>query len=515
VNTRARSGADPRPSRGTTAVSDDAEVLRRLGYRSELARKINELGSMAISSAIISPITGVFYSVPLVMGAGGPAVMVWGWLAAAIMVMFVGRSMAEITSKYPTSAALYYWSSALAKKNKKGASWFTGWLNFAGQIGGTAGADYAAATFIQALIALQRPDYNPTPKGTLLIFGAILLVHAVIATAFGVKAMGALNKFATAWLGLGVLVIAGYLALAPHHTSPSFALGHFVNTTGFRWGWYAAGIGLLLPMGTFTGYDASPHMSEETTGASLAAPRGIVQAIRYCTVIGFVLVVAIAFSITHYADEAGASNPPLQILLDAGSPTGAKLMLVIIIGAMFFCGLANLTSNSRQIFAFSRDGAIPGARHWRTVSARTKTPTRAVWFAAVCAFALGVPSLKSTTALSAILSVNVVGMYVAYGIPIWLRLRQGRDFEPGPFQLRWPLLNAWIAVCWVATVTVLFVLPTASPVTTTNFNYAPVALAVVLLISAAWWVISARRTYHPVIPGGPQASADVQEAAAI
>jgi len=117
--------------------------------------------------------------------------------------------------------------------------------------------------------------------------------------------------------------------------------------------------------------------------------------------------------------------------------------------------------------------------------------------------------------LSAILSVNVVGMYVAYGIPIWLRLRQGRDFEPGPFRLRWPLLNAWIAIGWVATVTVLFVLPTANPVTAKNFNYAPVALAVVLLISAAWWVISARRTYHPVIPGGPQATADVQEAAAI
>jgi amino acid transporter len=516
MNTRASSSSTaPSPDEVVETPADDTEVLRRLGYRSELARRVNGLGNAAISATIISPITGIFYSVPLVMGAGGPAVMVWGWLAAAIMVLFVGRSMAEITSKYPTSAALYYWSSALAKRNHKGWSWFTGWLNFAGQIGGTAGADYAAAVFIQALLAFQWPNYNPGPKSTLAIFGAILLLHAAIATAFGVKAMAGLNKFAVAWLGLGVLVIAGYLALAPHKAPASFALGHFANTTGFRWGWYAAGIGLLLPMGTFTGYDASPHMSEETAGAALAAPRGIVRAITYCTVIGFILVVALGFSMKKYDSEAGAANPSLQILLDAGSPTGAKIMMVIIIGAMWFCGLANLTSNSRQIFAFSRDGAIPGARLWRTVSTRTKTPTNAVWFAAACAFVLGLPSLKSNTALSAILSINVVGMYSAYAIPIWLRLRQGREFEPGPYRLRWPLLNARLAVAWVVVVTVLFVLPTASPITVTNFNYAPIALGVTLLVSAGWWLFSARRTYHPVMPGGPTATADMKEAAAI
>ena len=483
MNTRPPSGTTRRhgPPSGPTA---DEELLEQLGYKSVLARRVNALGNMAISATIISPITGIFYSVPLVMGAGGPSVMVWGWLAAGLMVLFVGRSMAEINSKYPTSAALYYWSSALAKRRKKGWSWFTGWLNFAGQIGGTAGADFAAANFIQALITLQRPSYNPTPQGTLAIFGAILFVHAV-ANTFAVRAVAAMNKVAVVWLGVGILVIVGYLALAPHHTTTSFALGHFVNTTGFRWSWYAAGIGLLLPMGTFTGFDASPHLSEETTGAALAAPRGIVRAIVYCLTIGFVLVVALAFAMTHYDTQAAAGNPSVQILLDAGSVTGAKLMLVVIIGAMLFCGLANLTSNSRQIFAFSRDGAIPGWRRWRQVSRRTQTPVNAVWFAAACAFALGVPSLKNSTALSAILSINVVGLFSAYGIPIWLRLRQGQEFDPGPYRLRWPLLNARIAVAWVVVCAVLFVLPTTSPMTATNFNYAPVALGVVLLIASA------------------------------
>ncbi|HEY0420364.1 MAG TPA: amino acid permease [Acetobacteraceae bacterium] len=496
------------------SADGDEQLLEQLGYQSVLARRVSALGNMAISAAIISPITGVFYSVALVMAAGGPVVMVWGWLAAAVMVLIVGRSMAEINSRYPTSAALYYWSSALAKRHKKHWSWFTGWLNFAGQIGGTAGADYAAAVFIQALIALQWPSYHPTARGTLGIFGVILLVHAV-ANTLAVRFVAVLNKVAVIWLGVGILVIAGYLAAAPHHTSASFALGHFVNNTGFRWGWYAAAVGLLLPMGTFTGYDASPHLSEETTGAALAAPRGIVRSIKYCLIIGQVLVIAVAFSMTHYDAQASASNPPLQILLDAGGPTGAKICMIVIIGAMLFCGLANLTSNSRQIFAFSRDGAIPGARLWRQVNRRTKTPTNAVWFAAGCAFALGVPSLWNTTALPAILSVNVVGMYSAYGITIWLRLRQGESFEPGPYRLRYPLLNARIAVAWVAFCCVLFVLPTTSPITVANFNYAAVDLAAVLLISSAWWLVSARKRYSPVIYGGAEAMAEAQEVAAI
>lgn len=514
MNSRPSSPTSRRRAASGSSGAGDDQLLAQLGYKSVLARRVSAVGSMAISAAIISPITGIFYSVALVMGAGGPAVMVWGWLAAALLVLVVGRSMAEINSKYPTSAALYYWSSALAKRHKKGWSWFTGWLNFCGQIGGTAGADYAAAVFIQALIALQWPSYNPTPRSTLAIFGAILLVHAA-ANTLAVRTVAMLNKVAVVWLGVGILVIAGYLAAAPEHTSASFAFGHFVNTTGFRWGWYAAAVGLLLPMGTFTGYDASPHLSEETTGAALAAPRGIVRSIKYCLVIGQVLVIALAFSMTHYDTQASASNPALQILLDAGSPTGAKVIMVIIIGAMLFCGLANLTSNSRQIFAFSRDGAIPGAARWRRVSRRTQTPVNAVWLAAGCAFALGVPSLWNTTALPAILSVNVVGMYSAYGITIWLRLRQGERFVPGPYQLRYPLLNARIAVAWVAVCCVLFVLPTASPITMANFNYAAVDLAVVLLIATFWWLISARKSYNPTVYGGPEAMAEAQEVAAI
>ncbi|CAM5564149.1 hypothetical protein SCANM63S_10253 [Streptomyces canarius] len=171
-------------------------------------------------------------------------------------------------------------------------------------------------------------------------------------------------------------------------------------------------------------------------------------------------------------------------------------MLLIVIGAMLFCGLANLTSNTRQIFAFSRDGAMPGSRWWHSVSLRTRTPVKAVWLAVGCSLALVVPGWWSHTAFTAIVSVNVVGLFLAYAVPIFLRLRLGDAFQPGPWHLgRWGRPIGWLAVTWILLSGVLFMLPQASPITVDSFNYAPIALAVVCWWRR-WWFATARRRFQ-------------------
>ena len=47
-----------------------------------------------------------------------------------------------------------------------------------------------------------------------------------------------------------------------------------------------------------------------------------------------------------------------------------------MIGAMFFCGTFSVTSNSRMMYAFARDGAIPGARFFHKVDKKTQSPVR-------------------------------------------------------------------------------------------------------------------------------------------
>lgn len=127
------------------------------------------------------------------------------------------------------------------------------------------------------------------------------------------------------------------------------------------------------------------------------------------------------------------------------------------------------------------------------------------------AFLLALPSLKSSVAFYAITSVNVIGLFTAYAIPIFLRLRVGRDFTPGPFSLgRYSALIGRIAIGWIAFETVLFVCPEAAPVTWHNLNYAGFAVLAVLVLATVWWLVTARRSFS-----GPKSFGTPEELAAM
>jgi amino acid transporter len=326
-----------------------------------------------------------------------------------------------------------------------------------------------------------------------------------LANTYTVQLVAVLNRISVWWLLIGLVVIVSALIVMPdHHQSTSFVT-HFVNNTGFTNGLYGGMLGLLVTSWTFTGFDGSFHMSEETVRATVNAPKGITRSIGYSAVTGLILMLALVYSIGDYDKVASSSAPPVQILIDGLGLGTAKVMLLVVIGAMLFCGLANLTSNTRQIFAFSRDGAMPGSRWWHSVSLRTRTPVKAVWLAVACSLALVVPGWWSHTAFTAIVSVNVVGLFLAYAVPIFLRLRLGDEFQPGPWHLgRWGRPIGWIAVIWIVLSSVLFMLPQASPITVDSFNYAPIALAVVVLVATVWWFATARRRFQgPVSYGRP------------
>jgi amino acid transporter len=193
-------------------------------------------------------------------------------------------------------------------------------------------------------------------------------------------------------------------------------------------------------------------------------------------------------------------------MIDAVGAAGGKLLLLIVIGAQLFCGMSSVTANSRMIYAFSRDGALPLSDTWHRINKRTRTPTNAIWLAAAGAFVLGLPYLWNITAYAAVTSIAVIGLYIAYVLPTFLRLRQGDDFEPGPWNLgRWSRPIGIIAVTWVAFITVLFMLPTASPVTSLNFNYTPLAVLAVVGFAGIWWLVSAKNWFTgPKVHGSPE-----------
>ena len=491
---------------------DDSDRLHQLGYAQELKRTMSQFSNFAVSFTIISILSGCLTLYGFGMATGGPAAMIWGWPLVGIFVVLVGLGMAEVCSSYPTAGGLYYWAAKLAPSGGPAWSWFTGWFNLIGQIAVTAGIDFGAALFLNAFLDLQW-GFAATPGHTILLLAIILFAHGALNT-FGVRFVAVLNNISVWWHLIGVAVIVGILIFVPaQHQDASFVFGHFVNQTGWGSPVYVFALGLLVAQYTLTGYDASAHMTEETMNAAKAGPRGIVTSILVSLVAGWILLIGLTFAIQDYdgALASGTGVPPAQIFIDATGATTGKFLLLICIGAQLFCGMASVTANSRMIYAFARDGAIPGSKFWHNINKRTQTPTNAVWLATGGAFLLALPYLWSKTAYAAVTSIAVVGLYVAYVIPVFLRVRKGDAFEAGPWNLgKWGKPIGIIATAWVVFIFVLFMLPQASPVNVDSFNYTPIAVLVVLGFAGIWWLVSARKWFT-----GPKVQGSAEELAAV
>jgi amino acid transporter len=502
----------------------DVERLHEMGYAQELNRKMGWFSNFAISFSIISILTGGVTTFYLALDAGGPRVVTLGWIIVGAFTLCVGMSMAEICSAYPTAGGLYYWAAMLATKNKAAWSWCTGWFNLVGQVAITASIDFGLATYIAFFVALEKSDFVVNARWILFIYFCVLLAHGVLNT-FRVSLVGLLSDVSVWWHLAGTIIIVGALAIVPSHHQPASFLLTSKNLTGWTGpfaGIYVFCIGLLLAQYTLTGYDASAHMTEETQGADNSGPNGIVRSIYVSIIAAFILNIAMLLAMkegaAYYTQTAAVgATAGGQIFVDAISGWGGKMLLIISIVAMFFCGMASVTANSRMIYAFSRDGAVPGHRIWHRINTRTRTPTNSVWFAVIAAAALGLPSLYQSSNVSvaffAIVSIGTVGLYIAYALPIFLRLRAGSDFHPGPWTLgRWGRPVAAIAVVWVAFITILFFSPAFYPwLTLVNFNWAGPAFLLLMGAIFLWWVVSAHKWFTgPKVQGTPEELAEIE-----
>ena len=525
------------------SISADEEKLHSLGYAQELRRGMKTFSNFAVSFTIISILSGCLTLFAFAMNTGGPAVMTLGWLFVGIFVIIVALGMAEVASSYPTAGGLYYWSAKLAEEaGADGArwSWFVGWFNLVGQVAVTAGIDFGLAFFTNAFLNIAF-GVPADPPNTILIFGVMLIIHALLNT-FGIRIVSILNDVSVWWHLVGVAAIVIVCVVLNQHsrTDLGTVFSKTVDNTGDGAGglsWpgplflgiplYVALIGLLNAQYTLTGFDASAHMSEETHDAQRSAPKGIVYSVIISVVAGFILLVAMNMGITPdkvfvgadgstmvdgYAHALSFFVPPAQIWIDDVGQTGGLIILLLVIGAQFYCGMSSVTANSRMIYAFSRDGAIPGSSFWHRINKRTRTPTNSIWFAAVGAFLLGVPYLWNATAYAAVTSIAVIGLYVAYISPVFLRLRAGSRFKEGPWTLgRWSKPIGIVGTIWVIVICILFLLPQVQPINPSTFNYTPLVFVVVLGGAALWYFASAKRWFHgPKVQGSPAELAAIE-----
>ena len=459
---------------GIRGEEDDAKALARLGYAQLLARRVGGFASFAISFSIISILTGVVTTYGVAIAGAGPIALGIGWPLVCAGTMLVALAMAELASAFPTAGALYHWSSMLG-----GASWgwVTAMVNLVGQCAIVAAIDLGCAQTFVATVGWPKERALP-------VLAVVLVMHGLL-NALSVRIVAWLNDFSATVHVVGVVVIVGALFFFGRAQPFSYAFqGGFTTRDDHSTtlGFFNA---LVLGMWTFTGYDASAHVSEETIDPARRAPRGIVSAVLVSAIAGYALVLALTLGIHDLPQIAADSSPPLAILRAAFGDRAGNLAMGLAILAMWFCGLSSVTSASRMLFAFARDGGVPGSALLARVHPDLKTPVPATVAAIVLPFALVLATSSSDAVFLAVASLATTGLYVSYGIPIALGLRarlDGRWRAMGPWSLGSAgKLVAALGAAWSVFVLVVCALP---PNQTAGYMLAGVLVAIGILYFA-------------------------------
>jgi amino acid transporter len=511
-------------------LHDDERRLAELGYKQDLQRAWSGFSNFAISFTIISVLAGCFTTYGQAWNNGGPIAISWGWPIICGLILLVAFSMSELVSKYPTAGGIYYWASTMGGPRW---GWFTGWFNWVGLVGVVASVVYGSAQFMNALFSLYGvnlgfadwSDGAHIMSETFLLFALILGLHSLI-NIFSSPLVALFNNISVFWHVAGVAAIVLILAIVPDtHQSVDFVFTERINNSGFgdnMFWFYVLPLGFLLTMYTQTGYDASAHISEETKGAANAAAKGVWRSVFWAGVFGWIVLLAITFAATDVNGINDGFGSSLAVFSTALSGGWDKIVVLIATVGQLFCGMACVTSCSRMTYAFSRDHAMPGWRLWTRLN-HHRVPAYAVIFSCVCALIMTSPALAGDEngvpyAFLAVVSICVIGLYIAYVLPVFLRWRMGDAFEPGP----WTLGNKykWInpaAIIWVAICVIIFILPFSPAAVPWRdefdwkyVNYAPITVGGLLLIVGVWWLVRARHTFK-----GPVRNVEFDEAAGV
>jgi len=510
----------------TTKLTADEQMLADLGYKQELNRAWSGFSNFAISFSIISILAGCFTTFYVGWNNGGPAAIAIGWPVISVFILIIGLCMSELVSAYPTSGGIYWWASKLGGVK---AGYYTGWLNLIGLLAIEASVAYGCATFLDLTLDTYSTSWaaDYSLHRVFYIFIGVLILVALV-NIFSSRLLAMFNNISVWWHVIGASIIVLILIFIPdHHMSVGDVFTTTVNntgladgkTSGFGFWWYVLPLSVILTQYTITGYDASAHLSEETHSAADSAAKGIWRAIFYSAIGGWILLLAFLFAVQNVDDVTAGGGFVNIIFNQALSPNWASFVLAIATVGQFFCSVACMTSCTRMLYAFSRDGAVPGARHWSKLS-KARVPVNGVILAAVVAAILTSPALitvdlfgiPSPVAFTAVVSIGVVGLYVAFSIPIFLRWRMGDAFKVGGWNLgkhyKWmaPVAIAEIAITSLIALlpTNLYGFPTWDGFAMKYVNYTPLVLGGALLALWIGWHMSAKHWFT-----GPKRTIDL------
>ncbi|KAL1967540.1 hypothetical protein VTN77DRAFT_3055 [Rasamsonia byssochlamydoides] len=486
------------------------EGLEKLGYTQELHRNRSLLTLLFQTLAIAAIPYGEGGPLINAIYGGGPLSIFVGWIVVCILDECVALSLAELASRYPTSAGPYYWSFQIAPPQAKTVlSFVNGWVWLIGNWTITLSVNFGFASLLSGTISMYHPAWSANAWQLLLIFYAVCLASLLIC-AFGNRFLPMVDIVCAGWTAVSIVIIMIALSVkadAGRH-SASYALGHY-DTSLSGWGGFTFFIGLLPAAYCFSAVGMISSMAEECANAVVKVPQAISLCVPVGGIAGLFFILPICFTL-----------PPLEAILTApagqalpyifnevmGSPGGGLGLIFLVLAITLFCSISITVAASRTTWAFARDDALPLSRLWARVDLRLGVPVWSLVLLTVIQMLLGLINLGSTSAFTAFVSVGVVALAVSYAIPIGASLFHRREevnkahFTCGP--VLGPVVNV-VALLWIAFELVLFCMPTALPVTAASMNYAAVVFVGFMTVSAVWYVVYARKCEFSSFPNIP------------
>ncbi|KAG0683679.1 GABA-specific high-affinity permease [Pichia californica] len=492
--------------------NDDECLLAEIGYKQELKRRFSTFQVFGIAYSIM----GILPSASSLLGTAlvaGPAGAIWSWVVASIFILTIGISMSELASAIPTSGGLYYWTFYYAPEAwRVPLSFFIGLSNTMALCSGSVSVFYGNAEEILAAVYLTNNDFVITNGKTYGVFAACLISGA-LATCLSSKNVAMLQTISSV-CHTGLLILF-FIALPigtkinrGEFNDRGFIFGEVQNWSDWPIGWQFC-LSFMTAVWTIGGFDSCVHMSEEAKNASYGVPIGICSSITVCGFIGFFILVCTASCMNPDVVsvlQTDSGFPMAQVIHDSLGNNWAIAFMSLMAACQWLMGSSLVTAASRQIWAFSRDDGLPFCDIVKVVNKKLKVPLRAVILSCLISLTIGCLCLAGSAAANALFSLSVLGNYVAWCTPIFLKLTYGKHkFRPGNFYLGdvlSPILG-WISCAWGLFIMVLVCFPATKKVDKTDMNYCVVITVGVWLLSLIFFFTYKYKYYH-----GPKSNLD-------
>ena len=485
---------------------EDMNILHGMGYAQELSRSMSKFSNFAISFSIICILSGGINSFAQAISSVGGAGAGFGWIVGCLLSGMFALAMAQIASAFPTAGGLYHWASILGNRFW---GWLTAWLNLLGLVTVLGAINIGTAYFFAGTFGGMF-GFTGSDMQVVLFVAAITIAQAIF-NHIGIKA----TTFLTDISGYIIFATTAVLVLACLYFAPAIDISRlwtFTNYSGEAGGnvfpqsdniGYLFLLCLLLPVYTITGYDASAHTSEETKNAATSVPRGIVTAVVWSSLVGWVMICAITLAIPDMAVAASQGWGMFFGTMDAILPAGLKTAIYAgILITQFLCGLATVTSASRMLFAFSRDDGVPFAsKALATVSPKYRTPVNAIWAATVLCilYVLLAMSIKvgGTSIYVIVVNSTLVFLFLSFTVPLvagMFAYGTAKWPNPGPWAMSTGTYKLVTVLAVVGMAVILFI-AVAPP----NERVLYVVLGFIALALVLWLAVENRRFEGPPI----------------